>query len=58
MVRNKGLELSNCEYTAFWMESLLPYRIKYLKYLTNHLNLLIHGMMASSTSKEVNKTYL
>lgn len=49
--RNKGIELSNCDFTAFLDgdDLALPYRIKYLKkYLTNKsTDLLIHGMMAS-----------
>ena len=49
--RNKGLELSNCQFTAFLDgdDLALPCRIKYLKkYLTESSpDLLIHGMMAS-----------
>ena len=49
--RNKGLELSNCQFTAFLDgdDLALPYRIKYLKkYFTKSSpDLLIHGMMAS-----------
>ena len=49
--RNKGLELSNCQYTAFLDgdDLALPCRIKYLKkHLTKSSpDLLIHGMMKS-----------